>query len=205
MSALHGRPARRVVLSTGATVAGVVVLLSLKPHTTGGTTAAAIPAPSSTATAGTGSSAGGSSDGRASGGSTPSGGSSGSSKGGTSTSGSSKSGSSKSGSSTSGSSRSGGSGGSAATRTVDGDTVQTRYGPVQLRITLTGGKLTKVTALQLPSDNPRDQEIAGFAVPQLTQEALAAQSAHIDAVSGATYTSAGYTQSLQSALDKAGL
>ncbi len=201
MSALHGRPARRVVLSTGATVAGVVVLLSLKPHTTGGTTAAAVPAPSSTATAGTGSSTGGSSDGRASGGSTPSGGSSGSSKGGTSTSGSSKSGSSKS-----GSSRSGGSGGgSAATRTVNGDTVQTRYGPVQLRITLTGGKLTKVTALQLPSDNPRDQEIAGFAVPQLTQEALAAQSAHIDAVSGATYTSAGYTQSLQSALDKAGL
>ncbi|WP_225847226.1 FMN-binding protein [Streptomyces sp. HPF1205] len=198
---MHGRPARRVVLSTGATVAGVVVLLSLKPHTTGGTTAAAVPAPSSTATAGTGSSTGGSSDGRASGGSTPSGGSSGSSKGGTSTSGSSKSGSSKS-----GSSRSGGSGGgSAATRTVNGDTVQTRYGPVQLRITLTGGKLTKVTALQLPSDNPRDQEIAGFAVPQLTQEALAAQSAHIDAVSGATYTSAGYTQSLQSALDKAGL
>jgi uncharacterized protein with FMN-binding domain len=88
---------------------------------------------------------------------------------------------------------------------VDGDTVSTRYGPVQLRITLTGGRITKITALQLPQDNPRDQEIAGFAVPQLTQEALAAQSAHIDSVSGATYTSDGYVRSLQSAIDKAGL
>jgi uncharacterized protein with FMN-binding domain len=87
---------------------------------------------------------------------------------------------------------------------VDGDTVQTDYGPVQVRITLTGGKLTAVTVLQVPQESPRDQEIAGFAVPQLTQEALAAQSAHIDAVSGATYTSEGYVQSLQSALDKAG-
>ena len=55
-----------------------------------------------------------------------------------------------------------------------------------------------------PEDNPRDEEISGFAIPQLTQEALAAQSARIDTVSGATYTSEGYLQSLQSALDKAG-
>jgi len=88
---------------------------------------------------------------------------------------------------------------------VDGDAVQTRYGPVQLRITLTGGKITAVTAIQLPQDNPRDSEISGFAVPQLTQEALTAQSARIDTVSGATYTSDGYVRSLQSAIDNAGL
>jgi uncharacterized protein with FMN-binding domain len=82
--------------------------------------------------------------------------------------------------------------------------VQTRYGPVQLRVTLQGGRITAVTAVQTPEDNPRDQEITGFAVPQLTQEALAAQSAQIDTVSGATYTSEGYIRSLQSALDRAG-
>jgi uncharacterized protein with FMN-binding domain len=93
----------------------------------------------------------------------------------------------------------------AGARTADGDTAQTRYGPVQVRVTVQGGRLTAVTALQVPSDNPRDQQINGYAVPVLTQEALDAQSAGIDAVSGATYTSEGYITSLQSALDKAGL
>jgi uncharacterized protein with FMN-binding domain len=90
------------------------------------------------------------------------------------------------------------------TGTVTGSTVQTDYGPVQVQVTLAGGRITGVTALQTPSDNPRDQEIASYAVPQLTREAIAAQSAHIDAVSGASYTSQGYIQSLQSALDRAG-
>jgi uncharacterized protein with FMN-binding domain len=90
------------------------------------------------------------------------------------------------------------------TRTVSGDTIQTRFGPVQIQLTLTDGKITKVTALQLPNDRQRDLEIDNFAVPQLTQETLSAQNAQIDAVSGATYTSQGYIQSLQSALDKAG-
>jgi uncharacterized protein with FMN-binding domain len=89
------------------------------------------------------------------------------------------------------------------TRTVSGDTIQTRFGPVQIQLTLTDGKITKVTALQLPSDRQRDVEIDDFAVPQLTQETLSAQSARIDSVSGATYTSDGYIRSLQSALDKA--
>jgi uncharacterized protein with FMN-binding domain len=93
--------------------------------------------------------------------------------------------------------------GSAGTRTVTGSTVDTRWGPVQVQVTLTDGKITKVTALQLPDGNQRDREINDFAVPQLTQEALSAQSARIDSVSGATYTSDGYIQSLQSALDKA--
>ncbi|MGW5349008.1 FMN-binding protein [Streptomyces sp. NPDC004031] len=94
-------------------------------------------------------------------------------------------------------------GGAKGTQKIDGDTVQTRYGPVQVRITLTGGRLTGVDVLRAPQGNGRDQEITSFSVPQLTQEALAAQSARIDAVSGATYTSDGYVRSLQSALDKA--
>ncbi|MET9082363.1 FMN-binding protein [Streptomyces sp. NPDC004237] len=100
---------------------------------------------------------------------------------------------------------SGGSTKSTGTRTVTGDTVQTRWGPVQVRITIKNGKITDVTALQYPSDNPRDQEINSYALPQLRGEALSAQSASIDTVSGATYTSQGYQQSLQSALDSAGL
>nr|WSY56296.1 FMN-binding protein [Streptomyces sp. NBC_00886] len=111
-------------------------------------------------------------------------------------------------SSSSSSSNSGtGSSGSTATgtKTVTGETAQTRWGPVQVKITVKNGKITDVTAVQYPSDNPRDQEINSYALPQLKSEALAAQSASIDTVSGATYTSDGYRQSLQSALDSAGL
>ncbi|MFI5885674.1 FMN-binding protein [Streptomyces sp. NPDC051554] len=99
------------------------------------------------------------------------------------------------------------SGGSTATgtKTVTGDTVQTQWGPVQVKITVKSGKITDVTAVQSPSDNPRDQEINSYALPELRREVLAAQSASIDTVSGATYTSDGYRQSLQSALDSAGL
>ncbi|MFI6464948.1 FMN-binding protein [Streptomyces sp. NPDC050538] len=122
------------------------------------------------------------------------------------TSSSSSSGSSSS-SSGSGSNSGTGSSGSTTTgtKTVTGDTVQTRWGPVQVKITVKNGKITDVTAVQSPSDNPRDQEINSYALPQLKSEALAAQSASIDTVSGATYTSDGYRQSLQSALDSAGL
>ncbi|MFI1200100.1 FMN-binding protein (plasmid) [Streptomyces sp. BHT-5-2] len=89
--------------------------------------------------------------------------------------------------------------------TYTGDRVRTRYGTVQVAATVTAGRLTAVKVLQAPSDNDRDREIAGYAVPRLTQEALSAHSAGIDAVSGASYTSAGYIQSLQSALDRAGV
>ncbi|POX62735.1 FMN-binding protein [Streptomyces sp. Ru62] len=91
------------------------------------------------------------------------------------------------------------------TRTATGDTVQTRWGPVQVRVTVRDGRLTDVTAVTYPQENPRDQEINNYALPELRREALAAQSAEIDTVSGATYTSDGYRQSLQSALDSAGL
>ncbi|MEV0207451.1 FMN-binding protein [Streptomyces sp. NPDC050788] len=136
------RPLRRVVLASAATVSSMVLLLSLKPHSTPAP-AVAVPAPSGSAGAVTG------------------------------------------------------------TRTVTGDSVQTRWGPVQVRITLKSGRLTEVTAVVHPTENPRDQEINSFALPRLRSEALQAQSADIDTVSGATYTSDGYRQSLQSALDSA--
>ncbi|WP_306190174.1 FMN-binding protein [Streptomyces sp. MK5] len=90
------------------------------------------------------------------------------------------------------------------TRTVTGATTQTKYGPVQVRITLTGGKITGADAVQSPDETARSKDINSTALPKLDQETLQAQSADIDTVSGATYTSAGYKQSLQSALDRAG-
>lgn len=87
--------------------------------------------------------------------------------------------------------------------TATGQTINTAYGPVQVRIVESGGRLTDITAIQLPSDNSHSREIAAAAVPILRAEALRANSAHIDVVSGATYTSDGYAQSLQSALDNA--
>ncbi|MEU1229576.1 FMN-binding protein [Streptomyces sp. NPDC005828] len=87
--------------------------------------------------------------------------------------------------------------------TYTGDSVDTRYGPVQVRVTVSGGRLTGVVVVRTPSENERDREIAGYAVPMLTSETLTAQSARIDTVSGATYTSEGYIRSLQSALDQA--
>jgi uncharacterized protein with FMN-binding domain len=155
------RPLRRIMLASAATVSGVVMLLTLKPHTTPEVVSAAAPAPSA---------------------------SSSSSPGGSSSSGGSS-----------------GSGSSKGTTTVTGDSVQTRWGPVQVRITVQNGKITDVTAVTYPQENPRDQQINAYAVPQLRSEALAAQSADIDTVSGATYTSDGYRESLQSALDSAGL
>ncbi|MFQ3561807.1 FMN-binding protein [Streptomyces gramineus] len=100
----------------------------------------------------------------------------------------------------------GGSGsGGTGTRTVTGDTVPTRWGPVQVRVTVEGGRITDVTAVRYPTGNPRDREIAGYALPELRREALAAQSARSGTVSGATYTSQGYQRSLRSALDSAGV
>ncbi|MFF1281083.1 FMN-binding protein [Streptomyces sp. NPDC058299] len=149
------RPFRRIVLASAATVSGMVLLLSLKPHTSPVLAVGShAPAPVSSAA-----------------GASP------------------------------GATRAPATG----TRTVTGDTVRTRWGPVQVRVTLGSGKLTDVTAVSYPQDNPRDQEINGYALPQLRREALTAQSAQIDTVSGATYTSDGYRQSLQSALDSAGL
>ena len=89
----------------------------------------------------------------------------------------------------------------AATRTVTGTVANTTYGPMQVQVTLAGTKITKVTVLQQTDDGAESDQIDANAIPQLTSETLAAQSANIDAVSGASYTSSGYIQSLQSALD----
>lgn len=81
----------------------------------------------------------------------------------------------------------------------------TRWGLVQVQITVADGKITKSEVLQVPWDNHEDQQINSYAVPILNDEAVAAQSADIDMVSGATVTSNGYVQSLQSAIDQANL
>ncbi|WP_310526516.1 FMN-binding protein [Nocardioides sp.] len=96
------------------------------------------------------------------------------------------------------------SGGASTTSTITGDTVQTRWGPVQVEVSVAGSKITGVSVLQYPDTNPTDAQINGYALPILVDETMTAQSANIDMVSGATYTSTGYQQSLQSALDQAG-
>src|SRR5258708_22864868 len=92
---------------------------------------------------------------------------------------------------------------SGAPATATGQARSTAFGPIQVQATLTGGRVTGVRVLQETNVGARSQQIDASAIPQLTKETLAAGSARIDAVSGATYTSAGYIQSLQSALDKA--
>lgn len=91
------------------------------------------------------------------------------------------------------------------TKTVTGTAADTRYGPVQVQVTVTDGTVTAVAAVDYPTQERRDYEINAYAIPQLDKEATAAKSAQIDMVSGATYTSQGYLTSLQSALDQAGL
>ncbi|MFB7126360.1 FMN-binding protein [Kitasatospora sp. NPDC056273] len=153
---------RRAVVTSAATAAGVVLLLSLKPHEAAG------PAPVIGSGAGTGS---GSDVSQPSEAPAPSSSASAAATG--------------------------------ATRKVSGDTVNTRYGPVQVQVTLAGSRITAVDVVKYPNSERRDREINSSALPVLNQEALSAQSAAIDVVSGATYTSDGYVRSLQSALDRA--
>lgn len=87
--------------------------------------------------------------------------------------------------------------------TYTGASSQTRYGPVQVQITVSGGKISDVQPLRYPDSNGRDRQINGTAIPKLVSETVQAQSAQIHMVSGATYTSGGYLSSLQSAIDQA--
>src|ERR1700760_1483602 len=89
------------------------------------------------------------------------------------------------------------------TTVVNGTVAQTRWGPVQVQVRISAGQITDVGVLQQPSGSDNDAEINGYALPKLKAETLAAQSAHIDTVSGATVTSGGYLESLQAALDAA--
>jgi len=118
--------------------------------------------------------------------------------------GASNSSSAGSGSGGSGTGGSTGSTGSAA-GTATGTSIYDGFGNVQVKVTVSGGKITSVTPLQLPNGDPQSQQISNYASPQLVQQAMAAQSAHINGVSGATYTSQAFAQSLQSALTQLGM
>jgi uncharacterized protein with FMN-binding domain len=97
---------------------------------------------------------------------------------------------------------------SSTTKTVTGSAVTVGegrrvFGVVQVQLTLTNGKITAVTPVQVPQDDGHSSELSSYSIPILGQEVLSAQSASINAVSGATYTSLGYAQSVQAALDAA--
>jgi uncharacterized protein with FMN-binding domain len=92
-----------------------------------------------------------------------------------------------------------------ASRTVTGPIVTTRFGDVQVAVSISGQRVTDVRAPQLPYDRARSASISQYVAPVLRSEALAAQSAQIDTISGATYTSDAYAQSLQAALSQAGI
>ena len=96
------------------------------------------------------------------------------------------------------------SGSSTASGTATGAAIDTQYGAAQVRVTVRNGTIVKLEALQLQGNDPRSVQISGSAAPVLQQEVLAKQTAAVDAVSGATFTSASYMQSVQSALDKLG-
>jgi uncharacterized protein with FMN-binding domain len=176
---------RRVALALFSTVTGLVMLLNFKTHST-----SAAGAPAAVSTAGPGTSSGGESSSAAT---TPTPGT-------TTTPDTTTTPGAATTPSTAPSSAS-----STSRKTVTGDAVDTRWGPVQVQITVQNGTITAVNAIEYPRNNPRDEQINAYAIPQLNQEALSAKSASIDMVSGATYTSEGYLSSLQSALDKAGL
>lgn len=93
----------------------------------------------------------------------------------------------------------------AASGTFTGPEVMTRWGIVQVEVTIDGGQITDARAVQVPDGNARDAQINSYAVPILESETVSANSGNIDAVTGATVTSEGYVESLQAALDEAGL
>ena len=99
----------------------------------------------------------------------------------------------------------GGTSTSSTAKTVTGPAVSTRWGPVQVEITVDGSTITDVSVVQYPQGNGRDRQINSYALPMLVKDTLDAQSADIDMITGATVTSTGYVQSLQAALDQAGL
>lgn len=182
---------RRITLWALSTLTTLVLLFSYHTSTSGsGTTLAAGSAVQAPAAAGSGSGTSGSGT---SSGTTESG-----------TTGSGTTGSDTTGSDTTGSGTTG-SGTTGASTTYTGDSVDTRWGPVQVRITVVDGKITASEAIVYPSGNHEDEQINSFALPVLNQEAVAQQSANIDMVSGATVTSEGYLSSLQSAIDQAHL
>jgi uncharacterized protein with FMN-binding domain len=169
---------RRAIVTLGSTAAGLAALLAFKSHPVADASAAAMPVttPMPTLAAGP---------------------SSADSRGHADGAGMTRSSASAS------ADMSGTGAGAGATRTLTGAVANTQHGPMQVQLVLTGQRITKVNVLQRTDDGQESIQINSFAIPKLTSETLTAQSARIDAVSGATYTSQGYIQSLQSALDQA--
>ncbi|TKV60771.1 FMN-binding protein [Nakamurella flava] len=188
---------RRILLWAMSTLSAVVLLFSYKTSTN---SSAATVLPESSAVApivgGTAPTTGGA----------PSTGSSGSTSSGTTSSGGSSAGtSSNSGTSATAAPTTADPSTTSGSTTVTGSVAQTRWGPVQVQLTVESGRITQVSVLQYPDGNGKDQQINARALPVLISETVSAQSADIDMVSGATVTSQGYRTSLQSALDQAGL
>jgi uncharacterized protein with FMN-binding domain len=176
---------RRAVLTLGGTVAGLAALLSFKTHpaTLSASATPAAPAVGGNSVGGAGMQAGSATAPKQS----------------TGKQSASKQSASKKQSATKQSSG----GTTETTRTVTGAVESTQYGPMQVEVTLAGKRITNVKVLQETNVGSYSQQVDAMAIPKLTSETLAAQSAQIDAVSGASYTSQGYKESLQSALDKA--
>jgi uncharacterized protein with FMN-binding domain len=167
---------KRVILSVTGTVLGVVALLTFKTHGQVATASGGLPSAGLPSSSPT------------------------AARSSTSATGAPPDPSAKTGSSTSASKAKG-----PTSVSYTGVAEQTQYGIVQVKITVSGKKITHVGFAQLTAFDGRSQQINSDAAPTLLQETLQAQSAHIDSVSGASYTSEGYIQSLQSALDKAGI
>ena len=187
---------RRALLTIGGTVAGLAALLSFKTHPLGALASTAPPAPA----AGSSSAAPPAAQGIGSVYGTGQGGAP-AKQGSTAKPGSTA----KTGSTAKPGATTGRGSAASSARTVTGSVASTQYGPMQVAVTVAGARITKVTVLQQTNEGAQSSQIDAMAIPQLKSETLTAQSAHIDAVSGATYTSSGYKQSLQSALDKAGV
>jgi len=172
---------RRVAFAVLSTVAGLVGLLSFKTEATGSTAA-------SSAVVGTTSGSGTTSSSTHTGTANTS------------------SGAATSPSTTRSTSRKSTSSTSAATKTVTGSAVDTPYGPIQVKITVRGGTVVDATVTAFPESDPRSSQINAYAIPYLEKETAGVSSVgSVHMISGATYTSEGYLQSLQSALNKAGL
>jgi len=165
---------RRVILAVTATIAGLVALLSFKTHSP----ERSILTPSAAGDSGAGVT-------------------------GTGTGGTGTAGASTGGAGTGGAGTGGAATGTltAGERAVIGNVADTDYGPVQVQVIVKAGQIVKVNILEQPESTQEDIQIGQYAFPQLIAETVRAQSARIDAVSGASYTSGGYIQSLQSALD----
>ena len=181
---------RRIVLAVAGTITGLVLLLGYPTSLNRSTTVAA-----------TGAVAEGTTDS----GTSPGQDEAGSDGGSGSTGSGSESSGSGSGSGSSDSGSSGTSGSSSVSGTFTGDSVQTRYGAVQVEIVVVDGAVTSADAIRHPDRDHESAQINSWAVPALNDQVVSAQSANISMISGATVTSMGYLTSLQSAFDQAGL